>query len=220
MTLTTRSRWLARCARPRSPAPTPICSAGVRPVVDGTTARHFRMAFRPTMPLPMRLQWLRATSAAQWRMSVSALVEHVIRERRLLELAVVNRRPRDRWQRLRFLLDQARDFCDRGGRTLSEFLEWAKRQADEDTRVIESVVPESDNDAVRIMTIHAAKGLEFPVVVLTGLNVEPRDPPSAAYSGACRPSARVVLPEWSQNAWLRCPFINVRRASSAPNECA
>ena len=121
------------------------------------------------------MRWLRATSAAQWRMSVSALVEHVIRERRLLELAVVNRRPRDRWQRLRFLLDQARDFCDRGGRTLHGFLEWAKRQADEDTRVMESVVPETDNDAVRILTIHAAKGLEFPVVVLTGLNVEPRE---------------------------------------------
>ena len=125
-------------------------------------------------PVADALRWLRATSVAQWRMSVSALVEHVIRERRLMELAVVDRRPRDRWQRLRFLLDQARDFCDRGGRTLSEFLEWAKRQADEDTRVMESVVPESDNDAVRIMTIHAAKGLEFPVVVLTGLNVEPR----------------------------------------------
>ena len=142
-----------------------------------------RWDYRATFPVGIpadhavadALQWLRATSAAQWRMSVSALVEHVIRERRLMELAVVDRRPRDRWQRLRFLLDQARDFCDRGGRTLSEFLEWAKRQADEDTRVIESVVPESDNDAVRIMTIHAAKGLEFPVVVLTGLNVEPRD---------------------------------------------
>ena len=126
-------------------------------------------------PVADALRWLQATSAARWQMSVSALVEHVIRERRLMELAVVDWRPRERWQRLRFLLDQARDFCDRGGRTLCEFLEWAKRQADEDTRVVESVVPESDNDAVRIMTIHAAKGLEFPVVVLTGLNVEPRN---------------------------------------------
>ena len=129
--------------------------------------------FQADHPVADALQWLQTTSAVRWRMSVSALVEHVVRERRLMELAVVDRRPRERWQRLRFLLDQARHFCDRGGRTLSEFLEWAKRQADEDTRVIESVVPESDDDAVRILTIHAAKGLEFPVVVLTGLNVEP-----------------------------------------------
>ncbi len=126
-------------------------------------------------PVADALRWLRDASAAQWRLSVSALVEHVIRERRLLELAVVDRRPRDRWQRLRFLLDQARDFCDRGGRTLHEFLEWAQRQADEDTRVIESVVPERDSDAVRILTIHAAKGLEFPVVVLAGLSAAPRN---------------------------------------------
>ena len=132
------------------------------------------LEIEPDHPVAEAARWLRNAAAAQWRMPVSALVEYVIRERRLMELAVVDHRPRDRWQRLRFLLDQARDFCDRGGRTLNEFLEWAQRQADEDTRIIESVVPESDHDAVRILTIHAAKGLEFPVVILTGLNVEPR----------------------------------------------
>ena len=37
-------------------------------------------------------------------------------------------------------------------------------------RVTESAVPESDEESVRVMTIHAAKGLEFPVVALTGMN--------------------------------------------------
>ena len=135
-------------------------------------------------PVADAMRWLRAASAAQWRLSVSALVEYVIRERRLMELAVVGRRPRDRWQRLRFLLDQARAFCDGGGRTLNQFLQWAQRQADEDTRVIESVVPEPDNDAVRILTIHGAKGLEFPIVVPAGINVEPRDERSVLLWGA------------------------------------
>ena len=126
-------------------------------------------------PVAEALRWFRSTAVERWGLSVSALVERVIRERRLMELAVVDRRPRDRWQRLRFLLDQARGFSDRGGRTLNEFLRWAQHQTDEDTRVVESVVPESDHDAVRILTIHAAKGLEFPVVVLAGLNVRPRD---------------------------------------------
>jgi ATP-dependent exoDNAse (exonuclease V) beta subunit len=31
-------------------------------------------------------------------------------------------------------------------------------------------VPEEDEEAVRVMTVHSAKGLEFPVVVLTGIN--------------------------------------------------
>ncbi|MCH7699225.1 MAG: PD-(D/E)XK nuclease family protein [Chloroflexi bacterium] len=55
---------------------------------------------------------------------------------------------------------------------MRQFIDWAERQAEEGTRVVETVVPEPDDDAVRIMTIHAAKGLEFPIVLLAGLNVE------------------------------------------------
>ncbi len=125
-------------------------------------------------PVADSMRWLHQTAERRWEMSVSELVGHVIRERRLMELAVVERQPREHWQRYRFMVDQARAFSDRGGSTLSEFLQWARHQAEQDTQVIESVVPEEDHDAVRIMTIHAAKGLEFPVVVFAGLNSAPR----------------------------------------------
>jgi ATP-dependent helicase/nuclease subunit A len=104
--------------------------------------------------------------------TISGIVESVIRERRLFELAFASKRPRERWQRLRFVLDQARAFAEAGGGTLRQFIDWAERQAEEGTRVVETVVPEPDDDAVRIMTIHASKGLEFPIVVLAGLNLE------------------------------------------------
>ena len=51
------------------------------------------------------------------------------------------------------------------------FLDWAERQSADDIRIREPVLPESDDDAVRILTIHGAKGLEFPIVVLSGLNL-------------------------------------------------
>ena len=50
----------------------------------------------------------------------------------------------------------------------------ARRQAADGVRVNEAVLPETDHDAVRIMTIHAAKGLEFPIVVVAGLTTQHR----------------------------------------------
>lgn len=143
-------------------------------------------------PVAESMSWLNDTASRRWEMSVSALVGHVIRERRLMELAVVERQPREHWARYRFLHDQARAFCDGRGSTLSEFLAWAEYQAEADTQVIESVVPEEDHDAVRIMTIHAAKGLEFPIVVFAGLNSQPRStPPSLLWSPQGRPEIRL-----------------------------
>ena len=50
-----------------------------------------------------------------------------------------------------------------------DFLRWAELQSAEGARVVETVLPETDDDAVRILTIHGAKGLEFPITVLSGM---------------------------------------------------
>ncbi|MEZ5282143.1 MAG: UvrD-helicase domain-containing protein [Acidimicrobiales bacterium] len=99
----------------------------------------------------------------------SALIERIIRERRLLELGVARSRPRDVWRRLRFVQDQARAYVDSEGGGLRQFISWATLQSAEGSRVAETLLPETDADAVRIMTIHASKGLEFPITVLSGL---------------------------------------------------
>jgi ATP-dependent exoDNAse (exonuclease V) beta subunit len=43
-------------------------------------------------------------------------------------------------------------------------------QTEEGVRVAESILPETDDDAVRIMTIHSAKGLEFPITIVSGMS--------------------------------------------------
>jgi len=106
----------------------------------------------------------------RWWRPLNEVVEAAIRERRLFELAFAHGRSRERWQRLRFVLDQSRAFAEAGGATLRQFVEWAELQAEEGMRVVETVVPEADDDAVRILTVHASKGLEFPIVILAGFN--------------------------------------------------
>ena len=111
----------------------------------------------------------RAHDKRMWT-ATAALIDGFLRDRLLMESAIGQPRTREQWRRYRFLVEQARAFAAAGGNSLRSFLEWVQRQADEGARVTETPVPESDEDAVRIMTVHASKGLEFPVVILTGLN--------------------------------------------------
>jgi ATP-dependent helicase/nuclease subunit A len=105
----------------------------------------------------------------RWWENVSALVSQVVADRRLLPLALADGRPRESWRRVRYLMDQARLFDESNAGDLRSFLRWVGHQSEEGAKVTEAILPESDDDAVRISTVHAAKGLEFPVTVLLGL---------------------------------------------------
>ena len=111
--------------------------------------------------------------------SPASLIEEFVRERRLMELALDARQWRSRWMRYRFLIDRARAFAASGEASLRAYLTWTARQREEQARARETAVPESDEDAVRVMTVHGAKGLEFPVLVLAGLNSPPTHRPDA-----------------------------------------
>jgi ATP-dependent helicase/nuclease subunit A len=104
----------------------------------------------------------------RWR-DVSELIESVLTQRWAFGLALDEARPRELFRRLRFVADQARRFSNAFGGDLRRYLDWTDVQATDEVRVTEVVLPESDHDAVRVMTIHSAKGLEFPIVILAGL---------------------------------------------------
>jgi len=103
----------------------------------------------------------------------SEVLERLAVDRRMLEVAVGGPRARDVWRRLRFVIDQARAWSEAEHGGLRAYLTWAERQGQETTRVAEAVLPETDTDTLRILTIHAAKGLEFPVVILSGMSSRP-----------------------------------------------
>lgn len=119
------------------------------------------------------MAWLNAASKVARSAPIAETIERVIRERSLIPLTSVSPRPRDAWRRLRFVHDQARVFGQQKGSTLRHYLRWVDLQRRGDARVREVIVPESDIDAVRILTMHGSKGLEFPVACLSGLSTRP-----------------------------------------------
>jgi ATP-dependent exoDNAse (exonuclease V) beta subunit len=63
------------------------------------------------------------------------------------------------------VIDAARAFEARGAVSFRGFVEWIERQSERGTGS-EATIVEEGTEGVRLMTIHKAKGLEFPVVVL------------------------------------------------------
>jgi ATP-dependent exoDNAse (exonuclease V) beta subunit len=133
------------------------------PVPDGLASHPVGQAIAYLKRLHRRSRW----------MTPSEVLGAIAVDRRMFEVAVFGPRARDSWRRLRFVIDQARAWSEVEHGGLRSYLAWAAAQSVEGSRVAEAVLPETDTDSVRIMTVHAAKGLEFPMVVLSGMTSAP-----------------------------------------------
>jgi ATP-dependent exoDNAse (exonuclease V) beta subunit len=157
-------------------------------------------------PVGDAMRALAAWHDARLWLAPSELLERIVRERRVLELGFAHGRPRDLWRRVRFVVEQARAFSEAEGGSLRDFLHWADLQGSEGARVVETVLPETDDDAVRILTIHGAKGLEFPVTIVSGMTTQAKTRkegvqlrfPHDSDTYALRISARVTTEEFER----------------------
>ena len=138
-----------------------------RSPADNAPGDHDREA-EPEHPVAAAFAVLWRWHRDRWWADPSALIEQIVRERRLREAALAEPRPRDRWRRYRFLAEQAREFVVTKGGDLSDFVAWVDIQSSDLARITEPIPAEPDDDAVRVLTIHGSKGLEFPMVVLAG----------------------------------------------------
>jgi ATP-dependent helicase/nuclease subunit A len=119
-------------------------------------------------PVADAMSDLRAIARSVGHVTPAELIEGLVERRRVLETALAGPDARDVWRRVRYVIDQARAWTDAGGRGVRRYLRWAHYQA-ADGRAGDTILPEHDHDAVRIMTVHAAKGLEFPITIVSGL---------------------------------------------------
>ena len=81
---------------------------------------------------------------------------------------------------VRKLMRLASEYERSEGRDLRGFLAHAAQATERDEREGMAPVNAEDHDGVRIMTVHGAKGLEFPVVAVPGLAAADRRLPDSA----------------------------------------
>ena len=111
------------------------------------------------------------------RLSLERLCERVIAEHDY-DLAVLARWDgRRRYANLRKLARLARSYEELRGPDVQGFVRFVAEQEAVGARELEAVAEEEGADAVRLLTIHAAKGLEFKVVIVADAGRD-RVPPS------------------------------------------
>ncbi len=104
------------------------------------------------------------------RLPINQLIQTIVNETGLIGTLKTGSKGEQRWANYQKLLDIARDFEAQENRpTLTDFIEYLDILITDEPREGDAPI-EEDSDSVKIMTIHAAKGKEYLVVILPCLN--------------------------------------------------
>ncbi len=125
-------------------------------------------------PVGEVLAVLRRLHASAFRLSLSELLAEIYRTIPIVEVNAFGPGGAQRVGNLMKIQETARALESRGPLTLPAFLKLLTALSLEREDEAEAVVTEEGKNAVRIMTIHAAKGLEFPVVFVVDLGRKKR----------------------------------------------
>jgi len=120
------------------------------------------------------VDWLEAMRQAAGRLTLRRLVSAIINHGDYAAMMAAGPDGRQDLANLLKLLDLAGDYEISRGNDLKQFTDFLEHQKETEVREIEAPTEEEGVDAVRIMTMHSAKGLEFPLVVLPNLQASGR----------------------------------------------
>ena len=195
-------------------------AAGRRPLFSGLE-RELPQALGPRdrrLFEAFRQRYERLVEAAA-RVGLERLCERIVVEHDY-DLAVLARWDgRRRYANLRKLARLARSYEDLRGPDIEGFVRFLRDQEAAGAKELEAVAEEEGADAVRLLTVHAAKGLEFKVVVLADAGRTP--PAPSADEILCLPDGRfafrVVNPVTGERA-SAFGYDDVRREEHAAEQ--
>jgi ATP-dependent helicase/nuclease subunit A len=130
--------------------------------------------------------------------SLAALVERFVADRGQVEVGMLDAGNRNSFRRARFVVEQARAFEATQPASLRAFVNWMESRASEAILDNEGAGLDDDEDAARVLTIHGAKGLEFPIVFVAGLGSAPVNRPGSYL--ADRSTGEIAVCVGSKNA--------------------
>jgi len=116
--------------------------------------------------------------AASARLSLERLCEHVVAEHDYDAAVLAQWDGKRRYANLRKLARLARSYEELRGPDIEGFVRFVREQEAVGAKELEAVAEEEGADAVRLLTIHSAKGLEFKVVVVADAGRDRAAPPA------------------------------------------
>jgi ATP-dependent exoDNAse (exonuclease V) beta subunit len=125
-------------------------------------------------PVDEALSELEDLHAMRRSVSLAEIARRVVERTRLVEFALTREDGEQAAANLLAIVDSARLFAAAGGGGLRPFIRYLRNSLETQADEIEATVAEETDNVVRIMTMHGAKGLEYPIVALANLGTAPR----------------------------------------------
>lgn len=100
------------------------------------------------------------------KITISRLIQEIIRRTNYKAVLASQYMGEQKISNVDKLIDTARRFERKGIFTLTDFIEYLNELVVNEAREGEAAVAEEESNVVKLMTIHKAKGLEFPAVII------------------------------------------------------
>jgi ATP-dependent exoDNAse (exonuclease V) beta subunit len=135
----------------------------------GGTLHYLRKEAEDFPRMAQCLGQLRRWHQLRPEISLAALVDTVLNESCVLQFFLLLPGGDQAAANLLRVVELARRFENETGACLRSFVGWLEQRAESEPAEADASIGDEREDSVHLLTIHAAKGLEFPVVALAGM---------------------------------------------------